>query len=155
MGDDTRFRVLLIDDEPMVAEVLGTILTHCGYDAKLVSPLRFCRANGNGTCPLATGHACADAILSDIRMPEIDGMSLMKQLSARGCHIRQLALMSGFWASDLRNEAEERGIKVFEKPFAHHQLLTWLETGKELLRPGRVLVDLDDSTSTADAQPIP
>ena len=117
------------------------------------SPFGFCHIKGEGSCPLAPEHSCADALISDIRMPGINGMSLVKGLVKRRCHISRIALMSAYWTDELVFEAEKRGFKVFRKPFPHEQLISWLQTAKSLVRPGRVLVDLKDHFSLPEEEP--
>ncbi len=67
-----RFRVLVVDDEPLVRDLLRRQLTDMGYD---VVPVE------NGHAALATvGNGGIDLILTDIEMPELDGLGLLSQL---------------------------------------------------------------------------
>jgi len=66
--------ILLVDDEPDIREVLEIYLTELGYSV---------HAAENGETALKTFHRTAPSIvLSDIKMPGIDGIELLRRIKA-------------------------------------------------------------------------
>lgn len=67
-------KILIVDDEPAVREILGQILGSRGYDIEEAG-------NGEEALDLfQTNHY--DLILSDVDMPIIDGLTLQKKLNS-------------------------------------------------------------------------
>jgi CheY-like chemotaxis protein len=75
MGTDEpteRKRVLVIDDEPWIAELLARMLAEDGHDVDTAE---------NGAVALAKiGEQNYDLIVCDLRMPELDGPGLYAEL---------------------------------------------------------------------------
>ncbi len=71
----TLGRILIVDDETPVREVLGEYFTAQGYAVEAV---------GSGNDALAAiGRARPDLVLLDIRMPGIDGVETLRRIRAR------------------------------------------------------------------------
>lgn len=67
-------KVLVVDDEKVVRDLVQRILTKAGYEV-LVS----------GDCPsvLETLHSeHVDMVVSDVKMPAMDGLTLLKQIKS-------------------------------------------------------------------------
>ena len=68
-------RILIVDDEPNLHKVLGAILTQCGYEVL---------AEVDGLAALQRVRSLPadtfDAVVSDLRMPNLDGMGLLREL---------------------------------------------------------------------------
>lgn len=81
-----RLRVLIVDDEPSVANSLAMIIDRSGHNALPVY-------SGNDAIDTARGFN-PQVVLSDVTMPGIDGIELARCLAADypGCKI---LLMSG------------------------------------------------------------
>ncbi len=65
-------RVLIVDDEPDVSEMLSEILSLDGHEVDVAS-------SGNAAMQLIAQHRF-DVILSDMRMPDVDGPGLYKRI---------------------------------------------------------------------------
>ncbi|MGO1750560.1 MAG: EAL domain-containing protein [Marinobacter sp.] len=65
-------RILVVDDEPRLAGALAALLRSCGYDVTEAH-------GGKRACELIDTHPF-DLALLDLRMPEIDGFSVMAHL---------------------------------------------------------------------------
>ena len=64
--------ILVVDDEEAIREVVSTLLDSQGYQ---------CTVRGNGRLALeAFGNDSFDLVLSDIVMPEMDGLKLLAEL---------------------------------------------------------------------------
>lgn len=67
-------KILVVDDDPVVLRMLAYILTEDGHDIR--------RAN-NGIAALQTlEQESFDLVVSDVRMPELDGLGLLARLRA-------------------------------------------------------------------------
>ena len=70
--DNPRPRILVIEDDPYVSEWLADALAADGHDVTVAE---------NGLKALENiRHTSFDLILSDLRMPELDGASLYREL---------------------------------------------------------------------------
>lgn len=75
MARPDSVRCLVVDDEPRVRHVLARLLAGEGYGCREA-------ASGREAVELLTAEP-ADLVLSDIRMPEMDGMQLLAEVRAR------------------------------------------------------------------------
>jgi CheY-like chemotaxis protein len=105
-------RILVVDDEPGIAGVLAEVLQLDGHVVETV---------GNGEAALgklAVGGY--ELILSDIRMPELDGPSLYWELERRDPRLlRQIIFLTGDTLSPgTREFLEKTGVPCLSKPFA-------------------------------------
>jgi DNA-binding response OmpR family regulator len=66
--------ILVVEDEPQVAASLRDLLMHDGYDVRLAATLAEARA------ALAAGARSIDAMLLDWRLPDGEGIDLLKEL---------------------------------------------------------------------------
>lgn len=92
MADDPNrspspLRILLIEDDPAVREVIAIMLASLGHAV--------IEAGGGreGLAHLEAGRG-VDLVLTDLRMPEMSGWEVVKQVRARWPHLR-IALISG------------------------------------------------------------
>lgn len=72
--DATGIRVLFVDDEPMIVEVMCDIAAASG-----MFPLR--AFNGTSALAILKAGTNIDVIVSDIRMPEMDGLELARHVA--------------------------------------------------------------------------
>jgi len=69
-------RVLVVDDEPAIAQLLATALRYEGFDVTVAA---------NGRQALECARAIAPAlILLDVMLPDLDGFDVARQLAERG-----------------------------------------------------------------------
>ena len=69
-------RTLLVEDEPNMVRTLQRILSRKGYDVD---------SAGNGAEALEKlGRQRFDLVITDLNMPVVDGMELLREMSARG-----------------------------------------------------------------------
>lgn len=74
-------RIVLIDDDPFVLEALGALLEQAGHDIQAYDDARLALREA--------GWADSDVLVTDIIMPNIDGLELCKMVRERhpGIHI--------------------------------------------------------------------
>ncbi len=122
----SRASVLIVDDEPAIRESLRMILEFEGYRVEEAI---------NGLEALQkTRERPPDAILLDIRMPEMDGLETLKALRERGYEMPVLVL-SGHADVATAVEATRRGaFDFFEKPLQRERVLLSLRNAVEAYR---------------------
>ncbi|MCH9687781.1 MAG: sigma-54 dependent transcriptional regulator [Deltaproteobacteria bacterium] len=117
----SRPRILLCDDEVNIRKVLGALLKQAGYEVHAEpdgeAALGRIRTSPSGTF---------DAVLSDIRMPRMDGMALLRALSQEDPQL-PVILLTAHGSVDSAVEAVKAGaFDYLEKPFEIEQVKTVL-----------------------------
>jgi CheY-like chemotaxis protein len=113
----TRKRILLVEDDSDFREILSRALRQAGYEVQEAE-----HALG-AICAMV--RAGADLILTDIRMPIMDGLGLVRELKAHEdtCGVPVVA-MTGFDTPENRTAALEAGcVGYFAKPMDAHEFL--------------------------------
>lgn len=114
-------RVLVADDEPVIAETLAIILRRSGFEVAVVH---------DGEAAIRQAQAWApDALVSDVMMPLMNGIDAAIQISLLlpACRI---VLLSGQAATvDIQHDAEQKGhfFEVLPKPVHPRELLARLQ----------------------------
>lgn len=108
---ERKTRVFVFDDDPGVLGLVAAALNR--FDEFEVFSFR-CAEECSVGC---SEHPCADAIISDVRMPGMGGLEFVKHLRDVGCPISNVLLMSGCWVPDDIEEANALGCEVIRKPF--------------------------------------
>lgn len=116
-------RILVVEDEPGVRSMLGAVLRASGYDPLLAE-------DGQDASERLAAGLSVDAVLTDIRMPRMDGVALMTHLRSQDA-TRTLPIMAMSAYNDERQEREVRaaGADFFlPKPFTVQALADALQT---------------------------
>ena len=112
-------RILVVDDESNIRELLDEILSEEGYDVTTAADAENARA--------ARKERTYDLTLLDIWMPDTDGISLLKEW-AEGGSLGPVVIMSGHGTVDTAVEATRLGALDFiEKPISLTKLLRTVE----------------------------
>jgi CheY-like chemotaxis protein len=103
-------RILVVDDEPEVGQMLIDILERDGY--------RVDRANSGREALSRLRTSKVDLILSDLRMPDLDGPALYRELAAQRPELlSRIVFMTGDTLSgDMTGFLSETGVRLLEKP---------------------------------------
>lgn len=121
-------RILVVDDEVGIRELLSEILYDEGHTVELAENAAQARA--------ARLRARPDLVLLDIWMPDTDGVSLLKEWGSQGLLDMPVIMMSGHATIDTAVEATRIGAMDFlEKPITLQRLLKTISAG---LSRGRV-----------------
>ena len=101
-------RVLVVDDNEVILDILKQFLGR-GYTVEVV---------GNASLALASVvQKTPDVILLDVRMPGVDGLSLLKSLRDMGVQT-PVFVMTGYDSTQVAIEALEKGATGYlPKPF--------------------------------------
>lgn len=114
----TRRRILVVDDEPDLLEILSTELSDAGYEVT-------CAQDGREAVERARRDHF-DVVLTDFKMPGMDGLATLAAIEA--LHPAQRAvLMTGFASDKVRGALKKSGRPFLPKPFELDDLLATLE----------------------------
>jgi DNA-binding NtrC family response regulator len=118
--------ILVVDDELGIRALLSEILTDEGHTVELAENAAQARSVRESLRP--------DLVLLDIWMPDVDGVTLLKEWSAGGQLVMPVIMMSGHGTIDTAVEATKYGASAFlEKPITMQKLLRAVE--QALVRP--------------------
>jgi DNA-binding NtrC family response regulator len=114
--------ILVVDDEHGIRDLLWEILNDEGHNVDL--------AENAAQARIARQKERPDLVLLDIWMPDMDGVTLLKEWSSNGLLTMPVIMMSGHATIDTAVEATKIGALAFlEKPITLQKLLKAVEQG--------------------------
>ena len=114
--------ILVVDDELGIRALLSEILADEGHTIELAENAAQARACRERMRP--------DLVLLDIWMPDVDGITLLKEWGATAMLTMPVIMMSGHGTIDTAVEATKVGAMAFlEKPITLQKLLRAVEQG--------------------------
>lgn len=129
-----RTRVLIVDDEPAIREVLEMILQSWGYDVRLAS-------DGAEAKQLVESYD-PEIVISDVVMPQLSGLDLLRCLKT-GNPSRPVLLVTAHASVDLAVESMKQGAQDFiTKPMDYpklHAILKAAESDIQMRQTSRKL----------------
>ena len=114
--------ILVVDDELGIRALLSEILTDEGHSVELAENAEQARACRERQRP--------DLVLLDIWMPDVDGITLLKEWGSAALLTMPVIMMSGHGTIDTAVEATKFGAIAFlEKPITFQKLLRAVDQG--------------------------
>jgi DNA-binding NtrC family response regulator len=127
----TASRILVVDDEADIRELLQEILSEEGYDVEAAANAAEARS--------ARVARVADLVLLDIWMPDTDGITLLREWSLTDGYDCPVVMMSGHGTVETAVEATRLGAFDFvEKPLSLTKLLKTVERALDAGRRKRL-----------------
>ena len=112
---NNRIKILIVEDEKMLAEILSDTLSDRNFDVRLAY---------DGIQALeAIREEPFDVIVSDVMMPNLDGYSLAKRVRSAGCNTPILFLTALSATEDVVKGFEMGANDFLKKPFAIDELI--------------------------------
>lgn len=110
-------RVLVVDDEPEIVDLVRHMLEGAGYEVA--------SAESGAVALELLAEAGFDAIVSDLRMPDMDGAALWREVKARhpALATRMLFVTGDTLSPGARRFLDDAGCGSLDKPFAKADLL--------------------------------
>ena len=104
-------RILLVDDDPMITELVVDMLGLEGYDVDT--------ANNGIEALQKLEHQRYDLIITDLHMPKLDGSGFYRELAQRKLHsLKRIIFLTGTTGgSEEHRFVQESGVPVLLKPF--------------------------------------
>ena len=122
-----KITVLIVDDDPVALETIAELLVEAGYRV-LTAP------GGRRALEILEQQAGIDLIVSDLMMPQIDGIALTKEIRGMGSHI-PIIVITGFATIELAVETMKAGAADFiTRPFNNEQIKITIEKVLETQR---------------------
>ncbi len=107
-------KILVIDDDPQVRDLLNDFLDKEGYDVSLAS-------NGIGGLSKVKSEK-PDLVLVDINMPEMDGLEVLKRVKEDNPSLTVIMISGGQDMETARKTLEMGAYDYITKPFDLHYL---------------------------------
>ena len=122
----SKGQILVVDDEEAQREILRTILTSEGYRVET--------ADSGAEALQKSGRTRFDLVLTDLRMPGGDGLSLVGQLT-REDPPTLVILMTAYGSRDSAEQALKQGaFDYLTKPLERDDLLLTIDRAFERMR---------------------
>jgi two-component system OmpR family response regulator len=135
--DGTPVRVLVVDDEPALAELLSMALRYEGWDVRTA-------ADGLAAVRAARDFR-PDAVVLDMMLPDLDGLEVLRRLRSDGGDVPVLFLTAKDAVEDRVAGLTAGGDDYVTKPFSLEEVVARL---RALVRRTAVLVGGGDSVLT-------
>jgi two-component system OmpR family response regulator len=148
--DGTPIRVLVVDDEPSLAELLASVLRYEGWDIQT--------AGDGAEAVRAAREFRPDAVVLDIMLPDFDGIEVLRRVRAELPHVCVLFLTAKDAVEDRVAGITAGGDDYVTKPFSLEEVLARL---RGLLRRagiarsrGETELAVSDLTMDEDAREV-
>jgi two-component system OmpR family response regulator len=148
--DGSPIRVLVVDDEPNLAEVLASVLRYEGWEV---------RAAGDGGSAVRTARQFRpDAVVLDVMLPDVDGLEVLRRLRAEAPGVCVLFLTARDSVEDRIAGITAGGDDYVTKPFSLEEVLARLRgllrrAGLTRMQAGSQLT-VGDLTMDEDAREV-
>jgi DNA-binding response OmpR family regulator len=144
--------VLIVDDEPRIAEIAGDYLRHAGFDVVTA-------ASGAGGLDAAITRR-PDLVVLDLRLPDADGIDVARQLRTRS-QVPIIMLTARAEESDRLLGLEAGADDYIVKPFSPRELVARVRavlrragTQTDVIRIGDLVLDRSRGSATRGSQPV-
>ena len=109
MAEERQPRVLVIDDDPSIREVVGSLLASFGYD---------CQTAADGAGGLARfDEGGWDLVLTDLAMPKMNGWEVVEAIRQRSSTI-PIVLITGLMTRRWSDAPASGACRSSRSPFA-------------------------------------
>ncbi len=115
MKGESGAKVLVVDDEPNITDLVGTALRYVGFDVAVAS-------SGRGALAKATEFH-PDLIVLDIMLPDLDGFEVTRRLRSEGTKVPVVFLTARDDTGDKVTGLTMGGDDYVTKPFSLEELV--------------------------------
>ncbi|MCB0421835.1 MAG: response regulator [Bdellovibrionales bacterium] len=123
MSPISQIKILIVDDEEDILEILENAFQMFGFQVKTA-------LSGNKAIEILKSYP-ADTVISDIRMPDGDGLVLLDYIKSKNVHSPTVFFLSGF-TDHPQDKLFHLGIDgFFSKPFNASEIRTTLEKSQK------------------------
>lgn len=115
MSEDARARILVVDDEAAITELVSTVLRYEGFDVEVA-------ASGRAAIDAVTGFR-PHLLVLDVMLPDLDGFEVQRQLTADGVRVPTLFLTARDATEDKVRGLTMGADDYVTKPFSLEELV--------------------------------
>ncbi len=134
--------VMIVDDERIAREGLRDLVDWSALGLQV----SFCASNGRQALQWLDEHR-VDIVITDIKMPQMDGLELLRNMSERGFHSTTI-ILSGFNDFKYAQKAIQYGVLHYLlKPVHMDELQEVLQRAVEERQKGRTVFHIDPEQS--------
>jgi DNA-binding response OmpR family regulator len=112
--DQSEKKILVVDDEELLRSSLAKFLERNGYSVIMAE-------SGNKAYDLITSEVCL--VISDVRMPDGDGPSLLERLTNNSEEKPAFMFMTGFSEFSDEDLRKMGALHIFDKPVNRQEIL--------------------------------
>ncbi|HKQ68522.1 MAG TPA: EAL domain-containing protein [Polyangiaceae bacterium] len=123
-------RVLVVDDEAALLRALKKTLTSAGYE--VATALNGFEAEG------MLAHSSFDVILSDVTMPGMDGIQLLRTVRRRDLDVPVILLTALPWGETAAEAVRLGALEYLQKPVDGEKLIRLVERAAQMHEMARV-----------------
>ena len=150
-ADGSPLRILAVDDEQMLTDLLAMALRMEGWEVRTAS-------SGLEALQVAREFE-PDALVLDIMMPDLDGMAVLKRLRESGSLVPVLFLTAKDAVGDRVAGLTAGGDDYVTKPFSLEEVIARLRaiirrTGHAMADDGQSILRVADLTLTEDSHEV-
>ena len=113
-------RIIVAEDDPSMRRWIRLVLSRNRVSVREAT-------NGPELLLILTSVQHIDLVISDLRMPLMDGLEVLAMVRAVGMDVPFL-LITAFGEGSLRRSAEELHAQMLDKPFSARELLDCVST---------------------------
>lgn len=129
MEDLDPIKVLIVDDEEVMRSLMIKILEKAGY--KVVT------ANGGIAARQILAEQPIDLVLSDVKMPDMNGFDLLKEIKANYPHIAVIMMTAYADSYTIKDALIYGADEYITKPFKHYEVTVVMERAYWRSQAGR------------------
>jgi two-component system, OmpR family, response regulator len=156
-ADGSPISVLVVDDEPVLAELVSMALRYEGWEIATA---------GDGAAAIASAkESPPDVVVLDVMLPDMSGLEVLRKLRERIPHLPLLLLTAKDSVEDRIAGLTAGGDDYVTKPFSHEEVVLRLrallrrtgvtsETGGAKIVVGDLALDEDSHEVTRGGEPI-
>ena len=146
-----KIRILMFEDESSILRPICTFLRAQGYEVLGFNTPKACPllSDINHECP--HDQACADILITDMKMPGMTGYELIRTMAGKGCGIplHNVIVISSTMAPEQREEIASFGGHFLPKPFQLGALLRVIRDCNNNILPSRKLIPIEILSTSA------
>ncbi len=119
---ERRRSILVVDDDPVFCDIMKELLKRSGFQVRLAYRV--------DDALVEIARRRPDLVLTDVMMPEVDGLNLVRQLRADPCWatIPTIVVSAMVMEADHDAAAAAGADGFLEKPFSFDRLQTTIES---------------------------
>jgi DNA-binding NtrC family response regulator len=119
MEDFDPIKVLVVDDEDVMRSLMVKILEKAGY--KVIT------ANGGFAARKILAEQPIDLVLSDVKMPDMNGFDLLKEIKANYPQIAVIMMTAYADSYTIKDALIYGADEYITKPFKHYEVTVVME----------------------------